>query len=189
MVDILRLDISFPRLMRTFLVKFFSPQLQGFLPGLTGLQLQPNVPMHATHHADSRLNPSTPLIWAKGGPLSLRMAPGNPWVVNNRSKHARTVGPGIGIRLSSRIYRLWLCSSRTVKVRTADVAHCTTSPSDPPSRRHWVPVHADHSRVFRSPHSAAAAFEARSVPRVPTLQCRCACFNRTISQTTSSQAV
>jgi len=53
----------------------------------------------ATHQAESLLNPSTPVLLAKGTPLSLRMAAGTPWRSKSRSKQARTrLGSGIGHR-------------------------------------------------------------------------------------------
>ncbi|MFT6399416.1 MAG: hypothetical protein ACJAYU_004181 [Bradymonadia bacterium] len=44
------------------------------------------------HHADSELSPQIPRV-ANGGPLSLRMASGSPYLSKANSMHLRDVSP------------------------------------------------------------------------------------------------
>ena len=71
----------------------------------------------ASHQAESRLSPSSPLLLAKGGPLSLRIASGRPWCSKSRSKQIWIVS--VRAFSTARISRsMRLCSSLTVSGST-----------------------------------------------------------------------
>src|SRR5215831_2078789 len=163
---------------------------------------------NTTHQADKWLNPITPVLLAKGAPLSLRMASGNPCRSNKRSKQVRTVSPrALAISRSSSTYRL--NSSRTV-----NGSH----------RWLWAPYHQPLKSTVHTWLGALAlrplcsrpdccrersrrgtTNPARSSTRLKLLslgtcswnrsytlrilrgpQCRCLCLSRTISHTTDS---
>ena len=164
---------------------------------------------NATHQTDSRLSPNSPCTLAKGEPLSLRIAWGNPCRSKSRSKLCRTVSVRALLQRTqfqditailvahrqrfappSQLLHQPLKSTVHTSLGVALLAaHCTIAPlrssaAPPPLLCQPCPLQHPLETCSRWPLPHAGANTVLGSCAAPKLGC--ASFRRTISHTSSS---